>query len=811
MDTLLQNLRYAFRQLGRNPGFSLVVAVTIALGVGATTAIFSLVDALLLRPLPVHEPHRLVGMVEVREQGDRPYTFSYPVIQRYRADSGDPVSIAAHGITELAYYPGEEPRLVIGSFVTGNYFDLLGLEPVRGRFIVDGEEVPGVPEPVAVISHRLWERDFSADPGVIGSTIRLNSRSVAVIGVAPAGFHGLERGIPADVWLPIPMYAALVPGSDIDHPGRHSWLVAVGRLGDGQEAPAAEAALSAVGRGLGEVLGVPTSVIGVEVFPLRGIMPAFATSVSMFMGLLLAASGLVLLVACANVAGMLLARGAARQRELGIRLAVGAGRGRLVSQLLTETMVLFLMGGLGGILIAAWLARIISALPQRLPGDLSMFGIDVVVDARVVAFGLLLALLTALLFGLAPALRASRPELISSLKDGVGATASRSRLRGAFVAGQVAVCVLLLVSAGLLTRSLREGLAIDLGMDPSGVYVATVNIERHGYDEERGRLFWRQLRERLDARPEIESVGLAGNVPLTGYETVVFIRVPGHEPEPGQSELRIDSNTVGGDYFRTLRIPLEGRDFEAADRTDTRSVAIVNRTMADRFWPGGSAIGQHFLWGSAEVEIVGIAGDGRYNSLTEAPIPFVYLPLDQSYRGQMVVHARAAGPTGPVPGLMRRELAGLEPDIPLVAPADLERFVRLTLLPQRLAAVVVGALGGLGLLLAAVGLFGLLAYLVGQRAREIGIRMALGARSTDVARLVIRHAGTLVLAGLAAGLLLAFAATRVLAGFLVGVSPTDPVTFAAVAMILGGTGLLAAWVPARRAARVDPLVMLKAD
>lgn len=811
VDALLQNLRYAGRQMVRNPGFSAVVVVTIALGIGATTAIFSLADALLLRPLSVHEPDRLVGMVAVRESGDEFYSFSYAHILEYREGSRDVIRFGAHGMSELAFQAGDDARILAAGFVTGDYFDLLGLVPARGRFIAADEETPGAAEPVAVISHGLWQREFGGDPGVIGATIRLNSQPVTVVGVAPAGFDGLERGFAVDVWVPIPMYADLNPGSDIYHPDRQFWLVAFGRLMPGHEAAAAEAVLSGVARGIEERGAREWGVAGVRVMPLTGVQPDFLGPMRLFFALLLAAAGLVLLIACVNVAGMLLAQGGARRREVGVRLALGAGRRRLVGQLLTETTVLFLIGGAGGILIAAWLTRAMSVLPQRLPGELSLLRIDAAVDARVIAFGLLLSLITALLFGLTPALRASRPELVSALREGGGTTTRRSRLRSAFVTGQIALCMLLLVSAGLLVRSLQGALAIDTGMDARDVTVAAVDIGAHGYDEARGRAFFEQLRAALAARPDVESVALAGYIPLTFTEIVSGVGIPGHEPPPGRETFLLDVNTVDAGYFATLRIPVEGRGFTAADGPDAARVVVVNRTMADRFWPEGNALGQTIRLSGLDARIVGIAADGKYHRLVEDPIPYVYLPFEQSYQPKMMVHVRAAGPTASIPALMRSELARLDPHVPLHAPASLERAMRLSLLPHRMAALVIGTLGMLGLLLAAVGLYGVLAFVVGQRTREIGVRIALGARAADIFRIVFGQAGALVLGGLAAGVALAVGATRLLAGLLVDVSPTDPITFALVALLLGAVGLLAGYVPARRAVRVDPMITLKSD
>jgi predicted permease len=807
MDTLLQNLRYGLRQLRRNPGFSLVGAAIIALGIGATTVIFSVVYAVLLKPLPVDAPDRLVEVMEIR--GDLPVgSVSYPHFQAYREGTGGLIGMGAFDSGEIDFHGGEQAETLLGTYVTSDHFDLLGLVPSGGRFFSPDEEQTGVPVPVAVISHALWQGRLGGEPDVVGRTVRLNSRPLTIIGVAPEGFTGLVTGLRTDVWVPIPMYAELNPGSDIYRPDRHSWLVMFGRLAPGTSTAAVQARLGATARELSERSDRELGLTGVTVARYSGIPGPEATSIRLFLGLLLGTAGLVLLIACVNVAGMLLARATTRRREVGIRLALGAGRRRLVGQLLTESTLLFLAGGLGGILLALWLADLVTQFPAALPVEIAL---DVSPDLRVLAFGIVLSLATGLLFGLLPALQASRPGVVPALKDGGGVTWSRSRLRSAFVVGQISVSLLLLITAGLLVRSFQSSLAVDPGMDPEGVVVASLNIAPHGYDQEEGLRFYEQYADRLRALPGVQSVSLAGMVPLGFDQNVLRVQIPGHQPPGDRDYYVVDFNVVGPEYFSTLRIALQGREFSWVDGPDTPGVVIINRTMADRFWPGGDALDAFITISGQERRIVGIAAEGRYGSLHEEPIPFVFLPFGQEYAPGMTLHVRSSEAMGPVASMMRNELRAMDANVPLRSPAALADRIRISLLPQRMGATLIGIFGLLGLLLAAVGLYGVLAYTVSQRTRELGVRIALGAGSGDILRLVLRQGALLLVLGLACGLVLSLAATRALGGLLAGVSATDPTTFLGVSFFLGATALLASYLPARRATKVDPMVALRSE
>lgn len=809
MDTLLQNLRYATRQLLKNRLFTVVSVLTLALGIGATTVIFSLANALLFRPLPVFEPETLVGFEELEKENSPRAALSYPHLQDYRAATSEALRLAGFGLRDLSLNTGGDASVALGGFVTGNFFEILGIQPALGRFLTPEEEVVGVPEAATVISHSLWQREFGGDDGVIGETLRANGQVLTIIGVAPQGFHGLMTGFEIDLWTPIPTYSLLVPRGDINDPTAQNWLVPVGRLNPGITPAAAEVVVSQAGRQIGP-RWQDAVIEGVQLSEFSPIPVEGRTPLKLFMALLFGTAALVLLIACVNVAGMLLARATVRRREIGIRLALGAGRGRLMGQLLTESTLIFAMGGIGALLLTSWASDLLATFLPALPIPVR---VDFSLDPQVTAFALVVSIGTGLLFGLAPALRASRPDVVASLKaGGAGATTGRSRLRSAFVVGQLSLTILLLVTAGLLTRSLQGALAVDTGIDAQGVMVAGFDLDPHGYDQESEALFLERLKERMERHPDVRSVGFAQSVPLGFDEHVTSIGIPGHEPPEGRTGFRIDFNRVDGGYFETVGLPIvQGRPFLPTDRAQAPRVLIINETMARRFWPEGNALGAIVRLGESEREIVGIARDAKYYRLNEEPLPFLYIPQSQSYQGSNTLHVRSSADIALVSGLVRQELRGLDPNVPLVNAASLEERISITLLPQRMGATLIGVFGGLGLLLAVVGLYGILAYSVSQRTREIGVRLALGADRRNVLEMVVRQGLGMLVIGLGIGLLLALATTRLLAGLLLDISPTDPLTFVTVVIILTTAVLVASYIPARRATKVDPMVALRAE
>lgn len=815
MNTLLQDLRYGVRALLKSPGFAVTAVLTIALGIGAITTIFALVNALLLRPLPVAEPGRLVQVEELRRGGDRSSTYSHPRYAELRDGSGGVLAgLAAQGLSDMALRAGRQAEAVTGVYASGSYFGVLGIRPQAGRFFGAEEDRPGSPDAVAVISEHLWRTRFGGERSAVGRTIHLNGQPLTVVGVAPRGFGGTFVGVQADVWVPIAMYPRLNRQADeaTYQRGRHIWLTLIGRLRPGMSAEGAETVLGAVARRSAPDLERDPPPVGVRLQPLTGMPPSARGAVVGFMAMLLATAGLVMLIAGTNVAGMLLARATTRRREVAIRLAVGAGRGRLVRQLLTESLLLFAAGGAGGLLLALWLADVIAAFQPPLAVRIAL---DLGPDARVLGFALLLALATGVGFGLVPALRASRPDVLPALREGSGGRgAGRTRLRSAFVVAQMAMSLLLLVTAGLFVQALRSALETDLGFDPDGVVVADLNLRAQGFDDARGADFHRRAVERIAGLPGVEAVGAAQFAPMSGNVMSVDVETPQRPgpPAPGRKPTSANYTLVDEGYFRALRIPLvAGRAFAAADRKGAPPVMVVNQTLARRFWPGENPMGKRLRVFGEEHEVVGVARDGKYHELGEEPTSFLYLPIAQQGAERMTLFVRARTEPGPALAAVRREVAALDPDVPLQQAMPFSAMVGMTLFPQRMAAVLVGAFGLLGLALAAVGIYGVLAFHVGQRTQEIGVRLALGAGAADVVRMILRQGMLLVAVGVALGLAAALAATRLLAGFLHGVSATDPATFLAVPALLAAVALLASWLPARRAARVDPMTALRAD
>ncbi|HLU38256.1 MAG TPA: ABC transporter permease [Planctomycetota bacterium] len=820
MDTLLRDLRYGARVLLRSPGFTLAAVLTLALGIGANTTIFSLVNAVLLRPPPhVQEPERLVSVYTSDFSGPRLRASSYPDYLEIRALDDVFEGVIAYTPRALSLNDGTGSEVVFGEMVTGNYFDVLGIQAAHGRTFLPEESATRGTHAVAVISHGLWQSRFGGDPQVVGGTVRLNGYPFTVIGVAPAGFQGSLRGLRSDVWVTWMMNRQLGAGGlDIDRRGDRGLLVTA-RLRPGATIEQARARLDLLALALRAAYpDAWTDIRGrgrlLTALPERDarLFPMVRGPVLGLMGLLMAVVALVLLIGCANVANLLLARAAGRRREVAARLALGAGRWRLVRQLLTESVLLAALGGAAGVFLALWATDLLMRFDPPLPVPVDL---DLGIDGTVLGFGLAVTMLTGIVFGLVPALRATRLDLVSALKNeqpAAGRGLRRIALRDALVVGQIAACVVLLAVAGLFVRGLQHAHTADPGFDTSNMLLLDLPVAIQGYDEARARGFYDQLAARLEALPGVRAVTLADNVPLGLDRQRRFIAVEGYEPRPGE-DMEFDFNIVGVRYFETMGIPLvRGRASTAEDRAGSLPVVVVNETFARRFWPGEDALGKRIRYdGERFAEVVGVARDGKYRSLTEEPRPYVWIPFAQQYRADMTVHIRTAGDPLALAAAVRAQVRALDPDLPITGLKALEEHFGLALLPQRAGASLLGSFGVLGLLLAAVGLYGVVAYGVGQRTREIGIRMALGARTDDVTRLVVRQGAALGATGLAIGVALAAGAARLITGLLYGVRPLDPVTFAAVALVLGGTVLAASWLPARRAARVDPMAALRGE
>jgi predicted permease len=812
METFWQDLRYSLRMLRKRPGFTIVVVTTLALGIGANVTIFAWIKAVLLASLPgIEQPEKLVEIWGATRNNSA-LSSSYVDYLDYRNQNTVFSGLIAHQVLPLNLGRSEKPERVWGAVVSGNYFDVLGIKPLIGRTFLPEEDRTPNTHPVVVIGYGLWKRRFGADPNVLGRTITLNEHDFTVIGVSPKEFGSPFAGLALDVWTPVMMkdYVARPHFSLTDRGSR--WLMVMGRLKPGATVPQAQANIAAIASHLeheypqtNERLGVAVYSVMLSPFSLKQNMrPALA--------ILMAAVGVVLLIACANVANLLLARAASRRKEIAVRLALGGSRGRLVQQMLTESFVLASLGAALGLAIAFWTARSLAAF---LPPYANRASFDTRPDAVVFAFTLGLTVLTTLLFGLAPTLHASKQDLVTAMKENTATVGRGSRkvsLRHALVVTQVALSMVALISAGLFVRSLREAYKADPGFEPHDVLLASFDPFLSGYDESRGREFYRRLVERVRTVPGIESATLARRLPLTdGGIAFAAITIDGYAPAKDE-DMRLNYETVGPQYFQTMRIPfVHGRDFEERDQEGAPGVVIINETMARRYWPGGDALGKRLKLAKDWLVIVGIAKDVKNRSLSEAPQPFLYLPLLQDYRSNMILVARTSVDPEKMFQSVRAAVVALDPEIPMFDTKTLEDHVGISLFLQRMAATLLSIFGLLALSLAAIGLYGVMAYSVNRRTRELGIRVSVGAKRRDIFKLILGQGLAISAVGLLAGLVVALAVTRLTTNLLYGVSATDPVTFIAIALLLLCVTLLACYFPARRATKVEPTIALRVE
>jgi predicted permease len=809
---MLHDLRLAVRRLARAPGFAAAAALTLALGIGANTTMFSLVSAVFLRPLPVAEPERLVRVFTTLrdERGTMNQgALSYPEVPALAAQRRALAGVAAFGNARLAMGEGEAARTVQTALVTGAYFDVLGVRAAIGRAI--GAADVGAPgaAPVVVLAHALWRDRMGGDSSIVGRAITLNGHPYTVVGVAPPTFRGTEIENVPELWVPVTQARALgvVGERGLERGAR--WLHGLARLPAGVDRAAASAALARVAadwmaawpethRGWGLRLAPGGTLLAAD--------PSEHGPVMLVFGALSALALLVLAVTASNVANLQLARAATRRREVALRVALGAGRGRLVREVLGESVVLAAAAGV----LAAGIGAVGASLLPRL-GLPPM--LDLTPDGRVLAYTAALSLGTGVLFGLVPALWITRGSLTAGIKDGsAGAGRTRSRLRGALVTGQMAVSMALLVAAGLLLRTVDALRDADVGYVPTGVLSVSLDAGTRGYDAARGQALYDALLARVRALPGVRAAAMHAIVPLSGNMFSMVVRLP----DKAGAEQRTQYDVVSPDFVRTLGMRVaDGRAIGEEDRAGAPRVVVVNEAFALRAWPGARAVGQRIrLEGDSagEATVVGVLRDARVEEVTRAPSPMLYLPLAQQWTPEMVLEVRvAAGAPHAVLGAVRRELRTLDPDLPIGEVRTLEEVRTQAMFPARLMATLMTAFGALALCVAAVGLAAVVAFAVAQRTREMGVRMALGAAGSDVARLVVGEGLRLAAAGLVVGLALAFGVTRLIASQLYGVGAADPATFLSVAAVLGTVALLAAWVPARRASRVDPLVALRAE
>lgn len=836
IETILNDLRYGAKMLWKSKGVTIVAVVSLAIGIGANSAIFSLINSILLRPRPVSHPEQLVE-IYVGEGEHLYHATSYPSYVELR-DRNDVLSgLAAYGIDQFKLGVADGVEQLLGEKVSGNYFDVLGVPAHKGRTFLPEEDLAPGKNPVAIISHSLWQRRFNSDPDLIGKTIDINAQLLTVVGIAPPQYTGMIRGLGIDIWVPM-MTMPLLDQSGERVLGRgHRGLIMVGRLKPGTSIDQARARFDLLTHemraahpeewmskheGTGRIRELTITMLPESETRVR---PDTYSAVYGVAALLFVIVNLVLLIACMNLASILLARAVTRRREIAVRLALGASRFRLIRQLLTESVLLSLIAGAAGILLAVWMLNLLTAFMPPLPEGIRI-ALDLHLDWRVVVYTIAFATITGILFGLAPALHSSKADVSTVLKDDSNLFTGfyrKSRMRMGLVVAQVAFSLLLLVGAGLVLRSLEKIQPTSLGFSSGNMLVAPVQLDESKYDRIKSQELFRQLSERVAALPGVQSTSMADDVPggLLGFGRR-SIEIEGYKPGAGE-DMQIKAFWAGPNYFTNMKYPIvQGRDFEARDREGAPCVAVINEAFVQRYFAGGAALGKHLVKQEMSrnapkepCEIVGIIRDNAWQSLEKQPRPFYSLALQQTNRKFAVLMVNTAGDPKNFIVPVRNIIRELDPKVPVGDVQTLGDYLSIGLYPFRMLAAVMGGCGVMALLLATLGIYGIVSYSVAQRTRELGIRMALGALQKDILRLVIGQGMFLVIVGLGLGFLLSIVLTRVLASLLIElelyfpVSATDPLTFAGVTILLSLVALIACYIPARRATEVEPSVALR--
>jgi putative ABC transport system permease protein len=819
METLRKDLRYAFRMLVKNPGFTFIAVLALALGIGANTAIFSVFNGMLWRPLPVNNPQQLVALTAKSAGIDFDKTLSYPDFLDYRAlrevftDAAvfaeGPVNLGVDGRAERAW----------AEFVSGNYFSMLGLQPAVGRTFAPDEGWLEAKDPLIVLSYKFWTERFGGDRGAIGRTVQINNRAFTVIGVAPRNYHGAYYFIDPDFYVPATTLSLISRASKDVLTDRNGFgFHVLARLRPGVTPEQAKTAAAPTDRRLQQDYPDSHKSFALQVYPeLKarpepGLVADFMPKlVAVFMSLV----GFVLLIACANVANLILARANGRRKEIATRTALGASPWRMIRQLLTESVLLACFGGVAGLLIARWAAM--GLMTIHVPTDIPLRLFDLRMDYRIFVFCFGVALVTGVFAGILPALRTTRTDLAETLKEGgrSGSSAgSHNRLRNVLVIAQVAISLLLLAGAGFFIRSLLNSAHTDMGFRTSNMLMASVDLESQGYNETRGQQFYEQLRDHMRSRAGVRDVAVGSFIPM-GYDGDIVNIFPQGQASSSKSETEtVFLNAVQPEYFRTLGVPvIAGREFTAGDDATSPRVAIINEAFAKKIWPGQDVIGKTFQTDpkGSVIQVVGLTRTGKYNFLYEPPLPFVYFPLKQNYHSGGTLFVYSDGDPLQLVGAVREEARRLDPTLPLYNVNTMETHVRYgkPLLPARLGAMLVGAFGLLGLALASVGVYGVISFSVSQRTQELGIRSALGARPANVIGMVVRQGMTLAGIGVAIGVALAFLLLRGMHAVLYGVGSTDFPTFGIVSALLLTVAFVATYIPALRATKVDPVIALR--
>jgi predicted permease len=821
VESCVQDLRYGLRTLRGNPGFAAVAVATLALGIGSTTAIFSLVNAVLLRPLPVSHPEELTALYSAYRGEEYVGDWSYPQYRDIRDRSGIFAGVAAQSGLNLSVTIGDRAELLWGNIVSENYFSVLGMKPAAGRLFVPEDDRGAGANPIAILSHDTWVNRFAADPDVAGRPIRINGHPFTVIGVAPTGFHGTRlMGYWAEMWVPLMSYAQVMPGSgDLLQQPANAWLLLIGRMAPGLRIGEAQARTATFARRLGDeqsgtnrLQGAVAIPAGTQFdnpfwFPRRTIL--FASRLG------LGAALMVLLVACSNVANLLVARASGRRKEIATRLALGATRIRLVRQMLTESVILAALACPAGLALAR-VAQTLSA--GFVPPSPFRLGFAEAVDSTVVWFAVAASAATALLFGLTPAFRATRTTVVPDLKSETPTATvggRRVELRSLLVVTQIAFAAALIICTALFARSLNSARRIDVGFQRADRFVMSFDLSIAGYDAVRGDRFEREVLRRVRELPGVASASMVWPLPMDyeGFTTGVF--VAGKTETPDRESEPVWSSRADPQYFATMGTAVvAGREFTEQDDSNAPAVVLVNETMARRYWPGGDAVGRELRVGGRTgrvLRVVGVVRDGKYILLSEQPMPALWTPLRQQYSSWVELVVHAAGDAGGVQPTVRAAIQQMDPNVAVFGAQSIEVYLKRALNLAETEAYTAATFGTMALLMSLLGLYGVISYSVAQRTREVGIRIALGARAGDVLRLVLRQAWQLSAIGVAAGTLLGFALAQVVASLLYEISARDARVFVITPLVLMAVTLLAASVPARRATRVDPLSALRSE
>ena len=812
MSTLIADLRYSFRSLLKNPGLTLAAILSLGLGIGANTTIFTWVQAVLFRSIPAAaDPGAIrIASMENREGASR--SWSYPNFRDFR-DRVTLMEVTAQDDQTFNVAVGDSAQRDWGGLVSGNYFQMLGVTPAAGRLFTPQDDVTPGAHPVAVISYAYWQQRFAGDPSAVGRQVTINNTPMTIVGVAPEGFIGAFGGIAASVWAPIMMQREMMGGDRLNSRG-NSWFQALVRLKPGVSQEQAQAEATSIMSQLEQEYRDANDGRRLRIVQMWDAPFGAATVLKPLLTILFVLTALVLVIACANVANLLLAKAVSRRREVAVRLSLGASRGRLIRQLLTESMLLAVVAGIAGVAMAYWSMDVIMAFvpPVDMPFDLGLR-----MDVTTLVFAMIVAVITGLVFGLAPALQASGRETMHALKEeGRSGSGGRTtgRLRSALVVAQVAVCLILLVAATLFLRSFVAAQALAPGFDPANVVTASMDMFPSGYTGERLRDFRRRTGEAMRALPGVTAVAFGSRLPLAmGGNNSMGLEVDGYVAREDE-EVVITYTTVGPSYFETMAIPIrQGREYTDNDTADSPFVLVINEAMAKRYWPQGNALGGRVRMGNlGAAEIIGIVADTKFASINERPMPQMFLNMNRFQTSTVRLFVRGSGNPTALVADVRNAIRAIDPALPVYDARTMNEHMQIAVFAQRMAANLLGAMGVLALLLASIGLYGVMAYAVSQRTQEMGIRLALGASPGSLLNMIVGQGMKLTTIGLVIGLALslaAFGSIGAVRTLLPGISPLDPITFIAVPIVLGLIALLASWIPGRRAGRVDPLVALR--